>query len=91
MKYQKIKPKVGDVIAVSDQMSLRFEKLAEDLEPVWMEVPLENSTHHYSEGAYFTVTQDVWFVFQNHFWRVMTMNERLEAYRQNYFNDLSAR
>lgn len=87
MRYKNLRPKPGDVIAINDQLSLRFEKLAPDLEPVWMEVSQEASSINYDEGSYIQVTPDVWFVYVREGWRVMTMSEHQEAYRQKYFND----
>jgi hypothetical protein len=86
MKYQKINPKIGDVIAISEQMSLKFEKIADDLAPVWMEAPSEASTTQFDEGSYVNVTDDVWFVYDKQHWRIMTNSEHLEAKRQTYFN-----
>jgi hypothetical protein len=87
MNYKNLRPRPGDVIAINDQMSLRFEKLAADIEPVWLEVPRENSSIPYEEGSYIEVTNDVWFIYIHDEWRVMTKSEHLEAYRQGYFND----
>lgn len=88
MKFIKVKPKLGEVISVSDSMSLRYEKLAEDLSPVWMEAPPAESSGKYPEGSYIMVTNDLWFLYDHNSWRVMIMNERIEANRQSYFNDL---
>lgn len=88
MKYVKLKPKLGDVIAISDDMALKYEKIADDIAPVWMEIPVQRSTVPYSQGTYVTVTEDLWFIYDHDSWRVMTMNEHTEANRQSYFNDL---
>ena len=88
MNYRKMKPKLGDVIAINDVMSLKFEKVAEDIAPVWMEVPPEPSTMQFNDGCYLTVTNDLWFVFENNSWRVMNPNEHNEAYRQTYLSEI---
>lgn len=88
MKYQKLRPKVGDVVAISDQMSLKFEKIADDLSPVWMEVPSEKSNMIFTNGSYIAVTDELWFLYDRDHWRVMTTTEHVEANRQSYFGDL---
>ena len=88
MNYRKLKPKVGDVVAVSPEMSLKFEKIADDIAPVWIEVPPEPSTMQFNDGCYFTVTNDLWFVYEGNNWRVMGPNEHHEAYRQTYLSEL---
>lgn len=88
MNYWKLKPKLGDVVAISNDMSLRFEKIAEDIAPVWIEIPHAPSTLQVNDGCYLTVTNDLWFVFENKQWRVMTLNEHNEAYRQTYLSEI---
>jgi len=88
MNYVKIKPKLGDVIAISSDMSLKFVKLAEDIAPVWIEIPYSPSTLQFNDGCYLAVTDDLWFVFENANWRVMTLSEHKEAFRQTYLSEL---
>jgi hypothetical protein len=85
----KLKPKLGDVVTISDQMSLKFEKIADDLAPVWMEVPSEKSETLFSDGSYIAVTDELWFIYDQDHWRIMTSNEHVEAYRQNYLSSSS--
>jgi hypothetical protein len=87
MNYWKLKPKIGDVVAVSPEMSLKFEKIAEDIAPVWIEVPPEPSTMQFNDGSYLNVTNDLWFVYDQG-WRVMSHNEQHEAYRQTYLSEI---
>lgn len=86
MKFLKFEPHIGDVLTVSDNMSLRFEKIADDLKPVWMEIPRIHTGMEAENGNYVIVTDDLWFVFENGYWRVMTMNEHAEASRQDYLS-----
>jgi len=88
MNYRKMNPKPGDVIAISSEMSLKFEKLAEDIAPVWIEKPYTPSTMQFNDGCYIAVTDDLWFVFENKNWRVMTLSEHKEAFRQTYLSEL---
>jgi hypothetical protein len=88
MNYWKVKPKLGDVIAISNDMSLQFVKLAEDIAPVWIEIPHEESTMQFNDGCYLAVTDDLWFVYQNQQWRVMTLSEHKEAFRQTYLSEV---
>lgn len=88
MNYRKLKPNLGDVVAVSKDMSLKFEKIAEDIAPVWIEVPPEPSTMLVNDGCYLSVTSDLWFVYDDKNWRVMTPNEHHEAYRQTYLSEI---
>lgn len=88
MNYMKMKPKLGDIIAISSDMSLKFEKLAEDIAPVWIEIPHAPSTMQFNDGCYIAVTDDLWFVYEDHSWRVMTLNEHKEAFRQTYLSEL---
>lgn len=83
-----MKPKLGDVIAISSDMSLKFEKLAEDIAPVWIEVPHSPSTMQFNDGCYIAVTDEFWFVYENGNWRVMTLSEHKEAFRQTYLSEL---
>ncbi len=87
MNYRQMKPNLGDVIAISKDMSLRFEKVAEDIAPVWFEIPYEPSTMQFNDGCYLKVTNDLWFVFEDDHWRVMTQNEHKEAFRQTYLSE----
>lgn len=88
MNYRKLKPKLGDVVAVSNDMSLKYEKIADDIAPVWIEIPSTPSTIQVNDGCYLTVTNDLWFVYENKEWRVMTLNEHNEAYRQTYLSEI---
>lgn len=88
MKFRKLKPKVGDVITISDEMSLRYEMIAEDLPPIWHEIPRAVQNLEPEEGNYLKVTTDLWFVFENGRWRVMNADEHVQIERQEYFSDL---
>lgn len=87
MNYKKIDAKIGDTLKVSDSMALRFEKFADDLQPVWHEIPVEESTRDFENGSYVPVTEDCWFVFDNGYWRMMTLAEHAEASRQAWYNN----
>lgn len=84
MKYVKLKARIGDVVTISDQMALKFEKIADDIAPVWREVPPEPTDKKFQNGSYITVTDELWFIYDHEHWRIMTANEHVEAYRQNY-------
>lgn len=88
MNYRKMKPKIGDVIAISPALSLKYEKLADDIAPVWFEIPFEPSTVQFNDGCYITVTGELSFVYENGSWRVMGQSEQHEAYRQTYLSEL---
>lgn len=83
MRYHKINAKIGDTLKISDSMSLRYEKIAEDLRPIWIEIPPNGEVQNYEDGTYVSVTPDVWFVFERGAWRMMNSSEHLEANRQN--------
>lgn len=84
MKFKKIDARLGETVRINDSMSLRYEKFADDLLPVWHEIPSDGQMKNYEEGTFVSVTHDVWFVFNNGTWRMMTPSEHIEAYRQNY-------
>lgn len=70
-------------------MSLRFEKIAYDLQPVWQEIAYEPQTITCQDGHFVEVTPDIWFVLENGAWRTMTASERIDAQRQVYTNKFS--
>lgn len=84
MKFKKFDARIGDTVRINDSMSLRYEKFADDLHPVWHEIPSNGHRRNYEEGTFVSVTPDVWFVFNHGAWRMMTPSEHLEAYRQTY-------
>jgi hypothetical protein len=84
MIYKKLVPNIGDTVRINDSMSLRFEKIAEDLRPVWHEIPPSEGDLHLEEGVFVSVTPDVWFVFEHGSWRVMSLAEHVEAERQGW-------
>ncbi len=79
MKYKPLKASIGDILKISDTLSLRFEKIAEDLNPTWLEIPAESSTIEAEDGEYVAVTSDIWFVQENGHWRMMTQAEHLRV------------
>lgn len=79
MKYKPLKANIGDILKISDTLSLRFEKVAEDLQPAWLEIPAQSSTIDSSDGDYVAVTPDVWFVQENGHWRMMSQDEHLRV------------
>lgn len=83
MIYKKLQADIGDTVRVSDLMSLRYEKIAPDIGPVWHEIPAVEGKGNYEEGSFVEVTPDVWFVFDKGKWRMMNLHEHLEAQRQN--------
>lgn len=90
MKYTKIKARLGDTIKINENMSLRFEKMAEDLGPVWHEIPPVPQNKEVEEGDFVQVTDDVWFVYENSRWRMMNHSEHVEAARQVYMNQIKS-
>jgi hypothetical protein len=86
MMYKPIKAHEGDVVQINEHISLRFGKVASDLEPIWQEIPPEPGNLVVEEGNFVPVTDDVWFVLENHHWRMMTQNEHVEASRQVFIN-----
>lgn len=83
MIYKKLQAQIGDTIHISDLMSLRYEKLAPDIGPVWHEIPAEDGDKNFEEGSFVEVTPDVWFVYDQGNWRMMSLHEHLEAQKQN--------
>ena len=81
MKFKKYEAKLGDTVKINEYMSLKFEKIADDLSPVWHEIPSNGHAGKFEEGTFLSVTPDVWFVFENGNWRVMTPSEHVEATR----------
>jgi hypothetical protein len=67
-------------------MSLRSGKIADDLAPVWHEIPPMASTRVPEEGSFIDVTPDVWFVFDGGEWRIMTPGEHVEAERATFLS-----
>ena len=86
MMYKPINAHEGDIVQINEHISLRYGKVAADLEPVWQEIPPEPGNLVLDEGSFVPVTDDVWFVLENHYWRIMTQNEHVEASRQVFIN-----
>lgn len=89
MLFRKLQAKPGDTLRVSDLMSLRFEKISDDLGPIWHEIPATDETLKYDEGNFVEVTEDCWFVFDRGHWRMMSVNEHTEATRQAWLSSQS--
>lgn len=79
MKYKPLQANIGDTLKISDTLSLRFEKIADDLQPAWLEIPAEGSTVQTQDGDYVAVTPDIWFVQDNGRWRMMSQEEHLRV------------
>lgn len=75
MKYYPLHAKVGDILKISETLSLRFEKVADDLLPIWYEIPVEESTIEGHEGDYVEVSPDICFVLDKGIWRMMSKEE----------------
>lgn len=86
MNYRKIDAQPGSIVNLNENMSLKYEKIADDLGPVWQEIPPEPSNVEVKEGDFVQVTEDVWFVFVDSQWRMMNHAEHVEASRQVYLN-----
>lgn len=86
MKYIRYLPKLGDTFQISDNMSIRYEKIAEDLRPIWHEVPPSPGIGPIEEGTFIAVTHDIWFVYDHAQWRIMSQSEHTEASRQMWLN-----
>lgn len=86
MNFKKYKARVGDVVKINESMSLVYEKIADDLGPVWHEIPSGGDEQNFEEGTFVSVTSDVWFVYDKGEWRMMTPNEHIEASRQTYLS-----
>lgn len=86
MKYQRFQAQIGEVLKISDRMSLRFEKIAPDVSPVWYEIPAEDGRWDFKEGTFIEVTDDIWFAYHLGRWRTMTQPEHIEAERQCNLN-----
>lgn len=91
MKYVKIDARIGDTLKINEYMSLRFEKIADDLGPVWHEIPPIPQNRDVDEGSFVQVTDDIWFVFDKSEWRMMNHSEHVEALRQVYLNGVRSR
>jgi hypothetical protein len=90
MRYKKLDAHLGDTLSINENMSLRFEKIAEDLIPIWHEIPPAQQNRDVQEGHFVQVTEDVWFVFENSKWRIMNHSEHVEAARQTYMNKIKS-
>ena len=86
MNFKKYNAKVGDIVRINESMSLVYEKIADDLRPVWHEIPSDGEKQDFEEGTFVSVTPDVWFVFDKGEWRMMTPTEHIAASRQNYLS-----
>lgn len=86
MKFKKFEAKVGDTVKINDALALKYEKVAEDLRPVWQEIPSDGEKFSYEDGTFVSVTSDVWFVYDRGEWRMMTPSEHIEASRQTYLS-----
>ena len=86
MRFKKFEAKVGDTVKINEAMALRYEKIAEDLRPIWHEIPSNGEKRSYEDGTFVSVTPDVWFVFERGEWRMMTPSEHIEASRQNFLS-----
>ena len=86
MKFKPINGHEGDVIKINENMSLRYGRVADDLSPVWQEIPPEPGTLEIAEGSYVPVTDDVWFVLENNQWRIMSQKEQVEASREAFIS-----
>ena len=86
MKFKKIDGQIGDTLKISDVMSLRFEKITEDLGPVWHEIPSTHENRKYDEGSFVEVTPDCWFVLDQGRWRMMSTNEHIVAARESWLS-----
>lgn len=82
MNYTRYIPKIGDSFQISETMSVLYEKIAEDLNPIWHEVPAQSGITDVEEGTFIAITPDVWFVFDKGKWRMMGQAEHTEASRQ---------
>jgi hypothetical protein len=90
MNYKMVKANIGDKLKINDNMSLIYERLADDLSPVWHEIPSVPGNKEVHEGNFVIVTDDVWFVYENFHWRMMTNSEHVEASRQVYMSGLNS-
>lgn len=91
MNYKPLKAGLGDILNINEHLSLRYEKFADDILPVWHEIPPESGNVVPHEGDFVSVTEDVWFVYENGRWRVMDQKEHVEANRQAFISKTSVK
>jgi hypothetical protein len=68
-------------------MSPRFEKISEDLNSIWLELPIGPKIKKYDKVTFVEVTYDCWFVHISGKWRMMNPGEHIKAVRQEWIKN----
>lgn len=86
MNFKPVAAQIGDVIEINKNMSMKYGPMGMGLRPVWHEIPPEKGSISPEEGHFIEVTEDIWFVFENGQWRIMSQPEHVSASREVYLN-----